>query len=161
MTDQDQTNERCCCLVIKGGVLSAKTLAIAMRLFLRGGRRVYKSATTHRGKQTIKQLAKDGAKLESIDTKDGNTRAFKRIARKYGLKYAVRKDVSEIPPKYLVFFKSRDIDSMTAAFNEFCAEQLAKTKQKPSIRETFQKMKEKAKAQVREQVRHKEWEPER
>jgi len=156
MTDQDRTNEQCCCLVIRGGRLSGKTLAIAMQLFLAGGRRVYKSATTHKGKQTIKQLAKDGAKLENIETKDGNTRAFKRIARKYGLKYAVKKDVSEVPPKYLVFFKSRDIDSMTAAFNEFCTKQREKSKEKPSIRETFQKMQEKVKNQVLEQVRHKD-----
>ena len=156
MTDQDRINEQCCCLVIRGGRLSGQTLAIAKRLFLRGGRRVHKFATTHRGKQSVKQLAKDGAKLENIETKDGNTRAFKRIARKYGLKYAVRKDVSETPPKYLVFFKSRDIDSMTAAFNEFCAKQRGKMKEKPPTQETFQKAKEKSKDQVLEQDKHKD-----
>jgi len=123
---------------------------------LAGGRRIHKFATTHKGKQTIKQLSKDGAKLENIETKDGNTRAFKRIARKYGLKYAVKKDVSEVPPKYLVFFKSRDIDSMTAAFNEFCAKQRGKAKEKPPTQETFQKVKEKSKNQVLEQVKHKD-----
>jgi len=156
VTDQDQVNERCCCLIIRGGRLSGTTLAIAMRLFLRGGRRIHKFATTHKGKQTIRQLSKDGAKLESIDTKDGNTRAFKRTARKYGLQYAVRKDVSEVPPKYLVFFKSRDIDSMTAAFREFSNKQLEKSKEKPSIKPTLEQMKEKAKSQVREQVKHKD-----
>ena len=33
--------------------------------------------------------------------------------------YAVKKDRSSSPPKYLIFFKGRDADALTAAFTEY------------------------------------------
>ena len=156
MTDQDHVNERCCCLIIKGGVLTGKTLAIGMRLFLRGGRRVHKIATTRKGKQTVKQLSKDGAKLENIEIKDENIKSFESIARKYGIDFAAKKDMSETPPKYLVFFKSRDVACMDAAFDEYSAKHLGKSRQKPPLKQTLQQMQEKVKDQVLEQAKHKE-----
>ena len=156
MTDQDRTNEQCCCLIIRGGRLSGTALAIAMRLFLRGGRRIHKFATTHHGKQTVKQLSKGGAKLENIEIRDENIKSFESIARKYGIDFAVKKDVSETPHKHLIFFRSRDTESMRAAFDEYSAKELAKSKQKPSLKQTLQKMQEKAKNQVLEQVKHKD-----
>jgi len=153
MTDQDQINERCCCLIIKGGRLTGRTLAIAMRLFLRGGRRVYKYATTHKGLQSVKQLYKQGAPLTNIEIKAENIKSFEDIAQKYGIDFAVRADLSESPPKYLVFFKSRDADVMTAAFNEYYAQQTGKSTQKPSLMQTLKKMLEKVKSQVFEQTK--------
>ena len=43
------------------------------------------------------------------------------------------KDTSGEIPRYLVFFKGRDADVITAAFREFSAKNLEKEK-KPSIR---------------------------
>lgn len=37
------------------------------------------------------------------------------------------------PPKYLVFFKARDADAMTAAFNAYSAEVLAKSKRPSTL----------------------------
>ena len=48
------------------------------------------------------------------------------IAKKYGLDYSLKKVKGEEPPRYLVFFKGRDVDVMTEAFKEFAAKQLAK-----------------------------------
>ena len=41
------------------------------------------------------------------------------MARKYRIDYAVKKDKSVDPPKYFVFFKSRDQDAMTMAFKGY------------------------------------------
>jgi len=155
MTDQDHVNERCCCLIIKGGVLTGKTLAIAMRLFLRGGRRVHKIATTHKGKQTVKQLHRKG-KCESIEISDKNIGDFEHIARKHKIDFALEKDNSEHPPKWLVYFRARNTKDMTAAFDEYSAKHLGKSKQKPPLNQTLQKVQERAKDQVLEQVKHKE-----
>ena len=46
------------------------------------------------------------------------SKSFERTASKYGLDFALKKDVSVEPPSYLVFFKGRDVDVMTAAFKE-------------------------------------------
>ena len=43
------------------------------------------------------------------------------------------RDATESPPRYLVFFKGRDADVLTAAFKEFSAKKLTQEK-KPSIR---------------------------
>ena len=84
-------------------------------------------------------------------------KSFDRTARKYGIDYAVKKDRLSTPPKYLVFFKSRDADAMTAAFTEFSKRTLRKEKQKQSVKKTleaFKKLiKEKGLDKVKELVK--------
>ena len=48
------------------------------------------------------------------------------------------------PPRYLVFFKGRDADALTAAFKEFSAKKLTQ-EQKPSIRKALATFREAAK----------------
>jgi len=141
MTDQDQINEKNCCLIIRGGTITSRMLAQAMRTALHAP----KPSAKH-GKQSIRQLAKSGAKLENIPVGSENIKEFERMARKYGINFAVRKDVSEDPPRHLVFFKSRDADSMMAAFREFSARQLSPQKQ--SFKQALQQALEKVKTQV-------------
>lgn len=66
---------------------------------------------------------------------------FEKYARKYGVDYAITKDRSVVPPKYLVFFKARDADAMTAAFNAYSAEILTKSG-RPSVLKALHKMAE-------------------
>ena len=54
-----------------------------------------------------------------MEIDDANLRQFERIARKYGVDYAVRKDVTTETPRFLVFFKGRDADAIMAALKEF------------------------------------------
>lgn len=54
------------------------------------------------------------------------------MARKYGVDYAVKKDKTPSPPKYMVFFKARDADALTAAFEEY-TRNTARRRQKPSL----------------------------
>ena len=82
------------------------------------------------GKQTVKQLVGQNQGVTNIEINDGNIRDFDRVARKYGVDYAVKKDKSGELPKYLVFFKSRDGDALQAAFQEYTA---AVLKKKPSV----------------------------
>ena len=46
--------------------------------------------------------------------------------------YAVKKDTSGGIPKYLVFFKARDADALTAAFTEYTSKN-EKNREKPSV----------------------------
>ena len=63
------------------------------------------------------------------------------MAKKYHVDFALKKDKSVEHPRYLVFFKSRDADAITAAFQEFAAIQIT---QKPSIRQRLSAAKEQA-----------------
>lgn len=94
------------------------------------------------GKQSVKDLIGQNAGVTNIEITDGNIKSFERFARKYGIDFALKKDSTQDPPRYLVFFKSRDTDAMHAAFKEFLNYSL-KEKDKPSIREKLLEFKKK------------------
>ena len=75
--------------------------------------------------------------VSNIEITDQNIRAFSATAKKYGIDFALKKDTSGEIPRYLVFFKGRDADVITAAFREFSAKNLEKEK-KPSIRKELE-----------------------
>ena len=97
------------------------------------------------GKQTLKQLMKQNAGVSNIEITKENIKAFESTAKKYGIDFALKKDSTETPPRYLVFFKGRDADALTAAFKEFSAKKLTQ-EQKPSIRKLLSTLKDKAAA---------------
>ena len=84
-----------------------------------------------------------------IEITDQNIQAFSATAKKYGIDFALKKDTSGDIPRYLVFFKGRDADVITAAFREFSAKNLEKEK-KPSIRKELEQAKQQSKAQHRQ-----------
>ena len=73
----------------------------------------------HKGRQTVKQLTRQGQELTNVELTDPDMKQFDRIARKYKVDYAVQKDASETPPKYMIFFKARDAGAITAVFREY------------------------------------------
>ena len=104
------------------------------------------------GKMTVKQLAAQNRGLQSVEVTDQNIGSFKKIARKYGIDFALKKDATESPPRYLVFFKGRDADVLTAAFKEFSAKKLTQEK-KPSIRKLLSTLKEAAQGRNAERAK--------
>ncbi len=84
------------------------------------------------GKQTVEELIGQNQGVSSIDIAQTDLKGFENVARKYGVDYAIRKDISVNPPKYLVFFKARDADALTAAFKEFTAKAIRK-EERPSV----------------------------
>lgn len=85
------------------------------------------------GRQTIQQLIGQNQGVTNIDISQTDLKGFEKYARKYGVDYAITKDKSVFPPKYLVFFKARDADAMTAAFNAYSEEVLAKSKRPSTL----------------------------
>ena len=152
---QDEVNTKVIALVIKGGRISAEVLEKALKKFVEEIEKAQKQASrpkTYRGKQSIKHLVEQNAAISNIEVTDGNIKSFEHTARKYGIDYALKKDTSEQPPRYLVFFKGRDVDVMTQAFKEFSARTI-KQKEKPSLRQKLSRQKEQSKSQHREQVK--------
>ena len=114
---QDEINEKTIALYIKTGKLTAQTLQKAMKTLLAQMKK--QKDKTPQGKQTLKQLMKQNAGVSNIEITEGNIKAFESTAKKYGIDFALKKDTTENPPRYLVFFKGRDADVLTAAFKEF------------------------------------------
>ena len=141
---QDEVNEKVVALSIKGAKLTAEMLQKAMKEVLSQVKKeVDKQAIPH-GKQTLRQLMKQNAGVSNIEITDGNIKACESTAKKYGIDYALKKDATETPPRYLVFFKGRDADVLTAAFKEFSARKLTQ-EQRPSIRKVLAAFRDKAK----------------
>ena len=123
---QDEINEKTIALYIKTGKLTAQTLQKAMKTLLAQMKK--QKDKTPQGKQTLKQLMKQNAGVSNIEITEGNIKAFESTAKKYGIDFALKKDTTESPPRYLVFFKGRDADVLTAAFKEFSAKKLTQEK---------------------------------
>ena len=75
-------------------------------------------------------------------------------AKKYGIDYAIRKDTSEVPPRYLVFFKAPDAEAFHSAFKEYSASLLNKDK-RPSVLARLQELVQAA-AELSGKVRRKQ-----
>lgn len=145
---QEEITQKTLALCVETGKMTAQLLQKAMKKALAEMENVKKGrkTTLHHGKQTLRQLMKHGAGVSNIEITDQNIKAFSATAKKYGIDFALKKDTTEEIPRYLVFFKGRDADAVTAAFREFSAKNLAKEK-KPSIRRRLTKAKEQAKRQ--------------
>ena len=152
---QEQINEKTVALSIKTAKLTAEVLQKAIKKMLEAQK--HKAAKESRGKQTLKHLMKQNTGVSNMEITDANIKAFEPVAKKYGIDYSLKKVKGEKPPRYLVFFKGRDVDVMTEAFKEFAAKKLNREK-KPSIRKALAAFKEKAKQvnQNREKVKNKD-----
>ncbi len=110
-----------------------------------------------RGKQTIKQLAAQNHGMTNIEITDKNIKTFDRVARKYGVDYAVKKDKSVDPPKFFVFFKAKDTDVLTAAFKDYTKKSVKAKERKDSVLDKLSKAKQTVK-ELPTKVKHKELE---
>ncbi len=153
---QDEINSKTVALVIniskKGVHLTADLLKAAMRKYLRDmeqKKNVRRQEKQHKklygkhGKQTVGELMKQNQGLTNIEVTDGNIKSFERVANKYNIDFALKKDMASDKPRYVVFFKARDVDVMTAAFKEYSTLSVAKSK-KPSIRKLLKRALDKA-----------------
>ena len=143
---QEEVNEKTSSLCIKGGKITAQILKAALIKLLaemdkKKQQEKGKSQCKRTGKQSIKSLQRSGAQITNIVVTDNNIKSFDRVARKYGIDYSLKKVEQEGRTEYLVFFKAKDVDVMTAAFKEYTSETLKKQKRE-SVRQKLEKVKE-------------------
>lgn len=136
---QEEVNEKTIALSVRAAKMTGTVLKAAMRKFLAeqekakqkhsaktAQKQAEKKAEVPKGRQTMKQLMGQNTQLTNIEVTDGNIKSFERIARKYQIDFSLKKDASLSPPKYVMFFKAKDVDVMTSAFKEYSAKQLKK-----------------------------------
>ena len=151
---QEEVNEKTVSLCITGGKVTVRLLKQAMMRFLAAvekekAEKARKQQTKappdkeYHGKQSLKKLTQQNIQLSNIEITDGNIKTFERVARKYGVDFALKKDTTSQPPRYLVFFKSRDADALTAAFAEYSGKVVKRQSQeKPSVRRQLTQLQE-------------------
>ena len=131
MNVQEEVEQKTFNIVVSTTKLTARTILNAGRTALQQ----YQSkllADKSSGKQSVRMLLRQNRGVSSVEIDKTNIRGFERYAKKYGIDYAIRKDNSEVPPRYLVFFKAPDAEAFHAAFKEYSASLLNKTK-RPSV----------------------------
>lgn len=131
---QEEVESRTVNLAISTTKLTMRTVVSAVQVYLRHRKEAAAGKLEEKpaGKQSVKDLIGQNQGVSSIDISKTDLRGFEGVARKYGVDYAIRKDASVQPPKYLVFFKAKDADALTAAFNEYSAKALHKS-ERPSV----------------------------
>ena len=154
---QEEVENRTVTLVISSAKLTGRVLKAAIIKFLasRKAQKQGKAEKKPTGKQTVKQLVGQNQGVSNIEVTESNIKGFDRVARKYGVDYAIKKDKSGEIPKYLVFFKARDADALTAAFTEYSG-QKAKNKEKPSVIKMLRAIRAPEIAKDITKVRHKD-----
>ena len=164
---QEEVENRTLTLVVSGTKFTGRLFKAAISKYMAHRRekklekqRSRDSPVTPKGKQTVKQLIGQNQGVSNIEINDPSIRDFERIARKYGVDYAVKKDRSASPPKYLIFFKARDADALTAAFSEYTQKKVKKAdrSERPSVLAKLAQFKELLKNTVVDGSRRKELE---
>ena len=136
---QEEVENRTLTLVVNGTKFTGRLFKAAITKYLahRKEKKLNKQRSRDapvkpQGKQTVKQLIGQNQGVSNIEITDPSIKEFEKIARKYGVDYAVKKDRSTSPPKYLIFFKGRDADALTAAFTEYTGKKVKKAEKDTS-----------------------------
>jgi hypothetical protein len=94
-------------LAINGTKITGRMIKAAIASYLAHRKAAKSQDVIPHGKQTVKQLIGQNQGVSNVELTDPSIRAFERIARKYGVDYAVKRDRANDPPRFLIFFKSR------------------------------------------------------
>ena len=111
---QEEIEQKLFNIMISTTKLSARTVLRAVKAAFR----LYQSKAS-KGKQSVRTLLRQNRGVSSVEISKTGIRGLERYAKKYGIDYAIRKDSSEVPPRYLVFFKAPDAEAFNSAFKEY------------------------------------------
>ena len=162
---QEEVENKTVNLAISTTKLSSKTVIKGLATYIRHrkNKKTQKAVTDKmvHGKQKVKALVGQGQGVSSMPIGETGLKDFEKIAKKYGVDFAIVKDKTVTPIKYTVFFKARDADAITQVLSEYAAKQVKKkTISKPSVLQKLKKFKDlvasipkKAKEKRKEQER--------
>ena len=148
---QEEMENRTVQLAISTTKLTARTIISAVRSYLNHRKTVGMEKEQQKneppsGKQSVKELHAGNDSIQNMDMAKTDLKGFEGIARKYDIDYAIEKVSSKgKSPRYLVFFKSKDAETLKTAFDEYAKKVLEKQKRKedrPSVLEQLKKLKD-------------------
>ena len=87
------------------------------------------------GKQTVKELIGQGEGVSKIDIEKTELKDFQKMAKKYGVDFAVVKNKDQDPPMYTIFFKAKDGAAIDKAMEAYAAKTLKYDKAKEGAKE--------------------------
>lgn len=141
-------------ITVRAGKLTARGLAYVLGAAARKIRKAQRAGQAPQGKQSARKLLRHGGDTSGMEL-PGDPRQFDRVARKWGVDYAIRPVEKG---KYLLLFKAKQADAITGCFAEYSRRMLNRSKERRvPVREQLKR----AQALVRQQPqRHREREKE-
>lgn len=146
---QEEVEHKTVNFAISSTKLTARTLLRGMQFLLR---QYDKHAS--QGKQSMKRLMQQNRGVTNVEIRKTGIKNFDRCAKRYHIDYAIQKDLSTTPPRYMIYFKAQDTDALSAAFKEYSASVLDKSK-RPSVLAKLHELAQTI-ANLPDKVRHKE-----
>ena len=154
---QEEIENKTLSLIINTSKFTERTLATAFAKALKLG---WNKAKEHyqakpQGRQSVKQLIGQNQGVSTVESNDPDIKAFDRIARKYGVDYAVKKIKTPDKPKYVIFFKARDADALKQAFTEY-VDKVTSRENRPSVLKLLHELTAKVQSKVLERSKDKQ-----
>lgn len=138
---QEEVENKTLTLIVNGGKFTGRLLKAAISKYMAHlkeakveKRRKRETRVVHRGKQTVKQLTRQNQGSPTSTFRTRKSGSLSGLPGSTAWINAVKKDRSTSPPKYMIFFKGRDADAITAAFQEYMGRKLRRETQ-PSVLE--------------------------
>lgn len=155
---QEEVENRTVNLAVTTTRLTARALYRGINAFLAKRKRAKacKSNEVH-GKQSVKDILKQPQSVSRMPVNRADLREFYKLAKKYGVDFAVTKDRSKQPPVYTVFFKAKDTEALQHIADTLLERHMHKKTKKPSILSQIRELKEIVKNRPR-RVRHRKQE---
>lgn len=121
--------------------LTGKELKDLVKLMKTAPEKVMEKLDQPGKEMSVKEILKKDAGAQSIDIAELGIGNFRPIAKRYGMDFAVVKSRYLDPPKYTVFFRARDADTVERVMGEYAAKQLARGKERPSLLAALKRLK--------------------
>ena len=137
---QEEVEQKSLTLTVNAAKMTARLFRAAIAKY------VAQTGVRYVGRQSVKKLVGQNQGVSNVELSGEDIKAFERVARKYGMDYAVKK-VKGDAPRFLIFFKARDADALNAALSEY-------TGQKMRVKE-HDRLREKLRAPIERVVTHK------
>ena len=115
-------------MVEKGVKPTARLLLNVLKAYLRHrhDKKYFGKEKVKTGKMPVKKLIKQGKGAQKIELDGEDIHLFNRLARKYGVDYAVVKDKEA--GTYKIFFKAQDADAISDLVADYTKRTLGKEK---------------------------------
>ena len=142
---QEEVENKSVNLAVSTTKLSARTVFKGLALLYRHhkNKKAIQKDEKPVGKQSVKELIGQNQGVSSMPIGETGLGDFQRIAKKYGVDFAVVKDKTVQPMKYTVFFKARDADAIGQVLQEYSAKMMKKkTQSRPSVLKALKKFKD-------------------
>ena len=140
---QEEVENKTVNLAISTTKLTLRTIISGIRKYMQHREKVKarkgRDPAVH-GKQSVKKLLGQNQGAANAEIEKEGIKDFERLAKKYGVDFAVRKDKTVDPPRYFVFVRAKDADALDAICKEHQARSMTKDR-KPSVLAQLSKFK--------------------